>query len=787
MPTKKKPEKTATGVSTRAEKDRYKILFESSATANAIIAEDSTIVLVNSNFEKLLGYSREEIEGKMKWTSFVSEEHLQGMKEYYDHRRDEYSTLPQSYEFSARVRSGEIRELYLSIGMIPATNESMVSLIDITDRKKMEEALRQSEERFRDLARLLPESVYEADREGRITYVNDIALERFGYTHEDIKAGLTLQELVLPEQRARAQLNIGKLKKGEKLGLNEYTIIRKDGATFPALVHSTPILQNGQSIGIRGFLADISERKLAEENLKLFQYTIDQASEVMFWLTRDGGFEYINDEACRSLGYTREELLGMKLWDIDPVLSIEKWKSDQAQYHLNRQGGSAIFESEHRRKDGTRYPVEVRTQFLWFGERELHVAVVSDISDRKNAEIALRESEARWRFAIESAGNGLWDWNIETNTVYYSPQCKAMLGYAENEMSDGIEEWTNRVHPDDLEQATRNLEEHLNGNTPAYDSEHRCRCKNGEYRWFRDRGRVMRHSPEGKPLRMIGTQTDITEHRQAAARYASFIQFALDGLVVFDRVGHVREANEAYAKMLGYTQDEMVGMFLGDLDVKFNLEEMLGLTEIMKREGSARFETRHRRKDGSVIDVEVSIRLHEKEYDHLFVIIRDITEIKKAAAALENSLQEKQALLKELQHRMKNSLAMMTASSPRDRQAGKHDAREILEKIRGRIESLAKLYTLLFQSETVDEVKPRTMYIHAIIGRFQAPIFYAASGDLHKACNDSPLGTDTKSATAWGLIVNELLTNALKYAFPKGGRRYPDQSRKKRTGTSFSR
>ncbi|HOD13097.1 MAG TPA: PAS domain S-box protein [Spirochaetota bacterium] len=768
MPTKKKPGKATPHVSSRAPKDKYKVLFESSATANAIIAEDSTILLVNSNFEKLLGYSREEIQGRMKWTSFVTEEYLADMKEYYDHRKEEYSTLPQSYEFSARVRSGEIKQLYISIALIPETNESMISLIDITGRKKMEEALKQSEERFRDLARLLPESVYEADLEGRIIYVNDVALERFGYTREDISAGLTLLKLVLPEQRARAQQNIGKLLKGEKLGLNEYMIIRKDGTSFPALVHSTPIMQNGQAVGLRGFLADISSIKRVEENLKLFQYTIDQASEVIFWLTRDGGFEYVNDEACRSLGYTRSELLGMKLWDIDPVLSIEKWESDQARYHLNRQGGSDTFESVHRCKDGTRYPVEVKTQFLWFGEHEMHVAVVRDISERKQAEKELHESEEHWRFAIERTGHGLWDWNMESNAVYYSPQCKAMLGYTDDEMGTGIEEWINRVHPDDFNRANRALEDHLNGTTPMYYSEHRCRCKNGEYRWFQDRGMVMRRSPEGKPLRMIGTQTDITGHRQELARYSSFIKFALDGLVVFDRSGHIVEANESYAKMLGYNQDELMGMFLGDLDARFNLEEMHSLTEIMMREGSARFETQHRRKDGGVIDVEVSIRLHEKEYDYLFVIIRDITEKKKAAAALENSLQEKQALLKELQHRMKNSLAMITSivaiESERPENAG---ARKILDILRGRIDSLANLYTILFQSEQAALVN-LDQYVYAIIRSLASTYVTAASGITIKP-DCTPVCTDTKSATAWGLITNELLTNALKYAFPKGG------------------
>jgi PAS domain S-box-containing protein len=207
-------------------------------------------------------------------------------------------------------------------------------------------------------------------------------------TNEELNA--TVEELEATNEEL--QTTITELEETKK-----YLVRRKDGTTFPALIQSTIIFRNGQPAGIRGLLVDITKRKQIEEELKMFQYTIDQSSETVLWLSRDAGFEYVNEEACRSLGYTREELLGMKLWDIDPVLSRERWDSDLERFRAGRQGGSVIFESMHLRKDGTRYPVEVRAQFLWFGERELHVAVVRDITERKRAEealgIVLREKE----------------------------------------------------------------------------------------------------------------------------------------------------------------------------------------------------------------------------------------------------------------------------------------------------------------------------------------------------------------------------------------------------------
>ncbi len=126
---------------------------------------------------------------------------------------------------------------------------------------------------------------------------------------------------------------------------------------------------------------------------------------------------------------------------------------------------------------------------------------------------ALRDSEARWQVAIESAGDGLWDWDILANRAYYSPQWKRMLGYEVAEIGDTLAEWERRVHPDDLAAATERVRSHVEGRTAEYRSEHRLRCKDGTYKWVLDRGRVIARTPDGRATRMIGTHTDISRAR----------------------------------------------------------------------------------------------------------------------------------------------------------------------------------------------------------------------------------------------------------------------------------
>lgn len=129
-------------------------------------------------------------------------------------------------------------------------------------------------------------------------------------------------------------------------------------------------------------------------------------------------------------------------------------------------------------------------------------------------ENALEESEFRWKFAIEGTGDGLWDWDIPNNTVYFSKTWKTMLGYSEGDISNNLNEWERLVHPDDLPGTMVAVKEHLDGKTPAYINEHRLLCKNGSYKWILDRGLVVSRDEQGRPLRAIGTHTDITERKQ---------------------------------------------------------------------------------------------------------------------------------------------------------------------------------------------------------------------------------------------------------------------------------
>ena len=140
-----------------------------------------------------------------------------------------------------------------------------------------------------------------------------------------------------------------------------------------------------------------------------------------------------------------------------------------------------------------------------------------ELKERKRVEIALRESEERYALAMRGANDGIWDWNLKTGLVHYSPRWKTMLGYAEDEITDKLEEWMGRIHPDDLEKVKKEITAHIKGLTHHFESEYRMRNKNGGYRWMLSRGLAVRDASD-TATRMAGSQTDMTDRKSFEQR-----------------------------------------------------------------------------------------------------------------------------------------------------------------------------------------------------------------------------------------------------------------------------
>ena len=229
----------------------------------------------------------------------------------------------------------------------------------------------------------------------------------------------------------------------------------------------------------------------------------------------DGYFKRVNSAFSQTLGFTYKQLLNVPWINF---VHPEDRPATIAELEQLSAGKTIIsFENRYLTKDGSyRWLLWTAKPYL---EEGLIYAAAIDISDRKQSELALQESKARWQMALKGANDGIWDWNVKTNEVFFSQRCKEMLGFAEDEISNTLHEWSKRVHPEDLGWVTQTIEDHFTGKTPFYISEHRVLCKDGSYKWILNRGQAL-WDEFGNVIRMAGSHTDIAERKQAEAELA---------------------------------------------------------------------------------------------------------------------------------------------------------------------------------------------------------------------------------------------------------------------------
>ncbi|MFB2934533.1 diguanylate cyclase domain-containing protein [Aerosakkonemataceae cyanobacterium BLCC-F154] len=308
---------------------------------------------------------------------------------------------------------------------------------------------------------------------------------------------------------------------------------------------------------------DISDRKQLEKSLRLTDISFESLSLSATWFDKKGKVLRVNQAACRSLGYSRTELESMSVYDFDPDFSQKLWLKA---WRSLKQRKNITLITRHQRKDGEIFPVEISANYIKFNDEEYCFVFAENISEYIEMLSALHESETRWQYALEGNGDGVWDWNLQTNELILSQQWKEMLEFGGTEIGTNINDWEKLVHPDDLKGVYQEIEKHFRGETEQLIKEYRLQCKNGTYKWILARGKVIERRENGQPLRMIGTNTDITERkfmeealRESEERYRSLIATMAEGIVLQQADGTITACNESAERILGLTADQMMG------------------------------------------------------------------------------------------------------------------------------------------------------------------------------------------------------------------------------------
>ncbi len=241
------------------------------------------------------------------------------------------------------------------------------------------------------------------------------------------------------------------------------------------------------------------------------------------------------------------------------------------------------------------------------------IGVTQDISDRRAAEAALADSEQRWLGAIEASGLGVWDWNVRDGTVFFSPRWRALLGLDQAPLSDGLHEWSDRVHPDDLAGCLADLHRHMGGQG-LYRHEYRMRAGDGSWRWVLDRGQVFAHDADGQVLRMVGTLADISERKALDAELKQHRDHLED--LVDERTAELEAARQESERLARVKTDFLAHM---SHEIRTPLNAVIGLAQVGERGGSAG-------------DALAAFRHIRQAGDHLLLVINDVLDFSRLQA-----------------------------------------------------------------------------------------------------------------------------------------------------------
>ena len=282
--------------------------------------------------------------------------------------------------------------------------------------------------------------------------------------------------------------------------------------TIDVEISFSPILdQQGIITGAAVFSRDITDRKRAEADLQeakdQLQAVLDAVPGCVSWFSSDLRYLGINRYLAATFNLRQEDFIGKKLGFMESSPGFAEFVQKFVQSSVQE----SSVEIAARVDDEPRSYLVVAQKYA---QDQAAVFVGLDITERRQFEEALRESQERYALAVQGANDGLWDWNLRTNEIYFSPRWKAMLGYGDKEIGNSPEEWFSRIYGDDLKWLQSQLTTHLQGLSAQFEVEHRIWHKDGSYRWMLSRGLAVRDQ-NGVAYRMAGSQTDITERKRA--------------------------------------------------------------------------------------------------------------------------------------------------------------------------------------------------------------------------------------------------------------------------------
>lgn len=651
-----------------------------------------------------------------------------------------------------------------------------------SETKKALSRLAESEEKYRNIVEMSPNGIVTVDLKGRITTCNKAFFDETGYSREEIIEKKFTRLPHLPKRDIQKNLRIfGSLLKGKIPRPLRFDWIQKDGTERTSEAYISLIRKKRKISGILAIAMDITERKKAEEALResemKYRVLFEFANDAVFIMNLNGEQVMVNNRAAEMLGYTIEELSNKSFKDI---ISPREYKDAQGKLKGLLSGKSyEPYERIVKCKDGREFPVEISVTLIRdLGGKPLFIqSVVRDITEHKKAQETLKESKEMYRTLIETSPDAVTATDLNGKITYASQRTLDLHGYKSADELIGRNAFE-LIIPEDQKRAVSNFKRTLEKGT-IREIEYTLLRKDGT-QFIGELNASLVKDIKGNPKALIAITRDITERKKAEhilseseEKFRSLVVNANDAIYIITHEGF-QYVNPAFEQLTGYTSREVCKKtfdfwsIIHPDDVK-----MIKEREAARREGKdvpSRYEFRIMAKEGQVKIVEpATVNIGEIGETKVIGILRDVTERKQAEERIKASLREKDVLLREIHHRVKNNMQIISSLLRLQSRLVKDDKMvEMFKESQNRIRSMALIHEKLYQTEDLSRINfadyIRSLTVHLFHTYRVNPNIVKMNTELEEVY------LNINKAIPCGLVINELVSNALKHAFPNGKR-----------------
>ena len=556
---------------------RNRTLYEQTPALLQAVDSEGRIIAVSNRWLTWSGYSREEVIGRT-WQSFLA---ASSSNEIASDLPNEYWPIESVQDERVRFQTqyGHIVDVSLTINAVPATDDDpaywLAVLTEITNQKRTVAALHDSENRFRLYERIIaanPDPVCLIDAHYTYQLVNP-AFQRWS-SRSDL-VGKHVVEYVGEDFFGQViKPRVDQALAGETQNFEEWAYDpNRQEAQFISITYAPYYETDGTISGVINSIRDLTALKRTRDRLakthEQLRFHIHNSPLAVIEWDHQKRVKQWSPQAEKIFGWSGTDVIDhhiseLNLFPPDRFGDIDDYLKDL----LNSETHHQTRLVQNLTREGTEIYCEWYNSALVDDRGNLVsvLSLVQNVTARQRAQMALRESEERWQLALLGSNEGIWDWKMVTNELFCSPRCKALLGFADQELPSTYEAWLSRIHPDDQALMLNAMEAHLSGETPNFSVEYRMQHQAGQYVWILSRGQAI-FDATNQPVRFVGSHTDVSDRKQAELALRSsqqFLQLAFDNMPqrVFwkDCEGRFLGCNQAFAiDMARTTPAEIVG------------------------------------------------------------------------------------------------------------------------------------------------------------------------------------------------------------------------------------